>query len=126
MRPVRVKKDMLLVTLRQNRDAHHGIFAEALEGYRAKALEVFNAEVDKIKAGKPFRSQVYLTLPVDHTADYDAAIGMLELSEDDVVELDEQGYRQLVKDEWEWKHQFLASNSAYSMTASRLAESEEE
>jgi len=103
--------------LKVNRDAHHGIFLEALEGYRQKALEVFNDEVDKIKAGKKFRGYINLTQPADHTDDYNAVIGMLELTSDPNVELDEQSYRHLVLDEWDWKRQFLSSNSGYSKTA---------
>lgn len=122
MRPVRVNKAQLLEKLRANRDAHHGIFVEALEGYRAKAIEVFNQELDKVRNGKSFRSYVQLQEPEDHTRDYDRVIGMLELSEDDVVELDEQSYVELVQDDWAWKRQFIRTNAAYSARAARLLE----
>jgi hypothetical protein len=123
MRPVRVNKSELLDKLQHNRELHHGIFLEALEGYRKEALRLFGENLDKIKKGKPFLSYVSLTTPVDHTADYDAAIGLLNFSIDDSVDLDEESYRSFVLDEWAWKKQFLSTNSYYSNTAAVAAAS---
>jgi hypothetical protein len=125
VRPVRVSKPDLLAKLEANRAGHRAIFEEALEGYRTKAIELFSAEVEKIRSGQKFRSFVSLTEPEDHTADYDAAIGMLQLSLDDAVELDEQSYRSFVLDEWDWKRQFLATNRSYSATAAAQADDDE-
>jgi hypothetical protein len=42
---------------------------------------------------------------------------MLEMGTDTEITLSASEYRTLVEDEWEWLHQFLASNAGYSMTA---------
>lgn len=125
MRPITVDKGPLLATLRKNRDAHRAIFEEALEGYRKKAIEVFEDRLAQIKSGKGFQSYVSLAEPDDHTNDYDVAIAMIEMSVHDQIELDELSFRQFVRDEWQWKKQFLMTNSGYSRTAARMAGEDE-
>ena len=51
--------------------------------------------------------------PVSYEDSYTRAIRMLELSIDDVVELDETTFNQLVLDEWTWKNQFTTSSTFY-------------
>ena len=122
MRPVNVNKTDVLKRLRKNRKAHRAIFLEALEGYRKAAIAEFEKHIERVKkqpAGKNFRVYVSLTQPVDHTEDYDSAIGLLELSVDEVVSLDEDSYRQFYLDQWGWTASFVASNSYYSATAAK-------
>lgn len=121
MRPVKVNKQELLKSLKKNREAHHGIFLEALEGYRKEAIKVFSENLDKVKNGEPFPHYVNLVQPIDHTADYDVAIGLLEFGLDNTVDLDEESYRHFVLDDWDWKQQFLSTNSYYSLTAASMA-----
>lgn len=121
MRRVTVDKTVLLATLKVNRENHRAIFLEAVEGYRKQMLELLDASVERIKAGKFIQDSVYLPIPADHTKDYDRVIGMLMLSLDVTVELEEEDYASYVDDDWEWKMLFLTSNSTYSSTAATLA-----
>lgn len=75
--------------------------------------------LDEAKAGKQIRRSLALVEPQDQTRDYDRAIRMMEMSQDEVVELEEHDFAQYVLDDWSWKRQFLLSNSNYSATAAR-------
>ena len=82
MRAIRVDKDDLLKKVQTNRDAHRGIFEEAVEGYRKRSVEILEEHIQKIKAGKLEEVYVRLPRPSDHTKDYDRVIEMLEMHED--------------------------------------------
>lgn len=120
MNSINVKKIDLLTTLRENREKHRTIFLEATEGYREAAIKELDAMLEDAKAGRKIRRSLTLVEPQDQTRDYDRAIRMLEMSQDDVIELEEHDFAQYVLDDWAWKRQFLLSNSAYSVTATGL------
>lgn len=117
MNSVRVNKAHLLTKLKENREKHRAIFLEALEGYRKEAIRQLEAQLARAKSSKKFTVYINLTQPSDQTKDYDRAIGMLNMSLDTEIALSEQDYKNYVLDDWTWKSQFLASNSAYSATA---------
>ena len=52
--------------------------------------------------------------PHDHTDDYDTVIAMLEMCVDEVVEIDMQEFDNYVRDNWQWKANWSASNALYS------------
>lgn len=126
MKPITVKKDELLATLKANRDAHRKIFEEALEGYRTEAIRLLEEHIDRIKSGKPKRVYVTIPYPEDHTEDYDNAIAMLEMDIGDTIQLDEESFLHYVRDQWQWKRQFLTSNAFYSATAASLTEEDDD
>jgi len=117
MKNILVTKTHLLEKLKENRAAHRGIFEEAVEGYRSEAVKQLEAHIERIKSGKMPTVFVRLEAPEDHTDEYDVVIGMLEMDLDDRVELTQADYRAYVMDDWNWKNQFLTSNSLYSGTA---------
>jgi hypothetical protein len=122
MESIRVNKAELITTMKANRAEHRKIVDEAIEGYREQALALLEKHITQIKDGKVAR--VYVVLPEieDHTKDYDRVIGMLEMSLDTEVELDEHDYSQYIMDDWAWKRQFLTSNSSYSASAAYFAD----
>lgn len=120
MHAIKVEKSKLLEILKKNRDEHRSVFEEALEGYRKLMIKMFEDELEKAKAGKKFNVYFSATQPVDQTKDYDRVIGMLEMDSEETVQLDEQDYQSYVLDDWSWKRNFLASNSAYSGKAAAL------
>lgn len=114
MDAVKVKKVELLEKLKANRDAHQAIFEKALEGYRKLCIEHLEQMLAEAKAGKVIRRKVELQEPVNQTKDYDRAIAMLEMSQDDIIELSEIDFQQYVLDDWRWKEQFTTTNSRYT------------
>lgn len=113
MNSVRVNTKELLDKVRTNRDQHHDLFVKAQAGFRQRAIEELDDMIEKAKAGD-IRLTVGLTPPSDHTTEYDRAIAMLEMSQDDIVEIDSDQFAQLVQNEWHWFAQATAVNSTYA------------
>ncbi len=114
MHSVRVNKTELLAKVKKNRDDHHGLFVKAQEGFRARAVEELDEMLKLAQHGKEIRQYLGLTAPQDHTSEYDRAIEMLEMSQDDVVEIDHETFVQLVRNEWAWFNQATVTNSLYA------------
>lgn len=113
MNTVKVKTSELLAKLKDNREAHRGIFLKAVEGYRKQAIREIEAMLAEAKEGKRIRRAVGLVEPMDQTKDYDRVIRMLEMSVDAEVELSASEFSMYVMDDWNWKGQFSLSNSQY-------------
>jgi hypothetical protein len=123
----KIEKSKLLHILKENRSKHREIFEEAVEGYRKKAVEILNSHIETIKAGKLITVYWNLARPEDHTRDYDRVIAMVDRNVEDTITLSEQDFSSYVQDDWQWKRQFLVSNSVYSAGATMaLQESEED
>lgn len=116
---VTVKKDELLAALRENRENHRDIFEEACEGYQARAIQLLEEHITRIRQGKREQVQVILPAPADHTKDYDRVIRMVEMSVDNEIDLEASDFASYVMDDWRWKREFLMTNSAYSAGATR-------
>jgi hypothetical protein len=115
MKEVRLQKAKLMEIIRKNREEHHAIFLEAQKKYREVAIKLLDRQLSAAREGKPFvlRQFVELVQPVDHTADYDRAIQMLELSVDEVITLSTADFSNLVQDQWQWSRQWATSASHY-------------
>ena len=120
MNSIKVGKSELLTVLRENREKHRTIFLEATEGYKTAAIAELDSMLADAKAGKKIRRSMSLIEPSDQTCDYDRAIRMMEMSQDEIIELEEHDFAQYVLDDWAWKRQFLHSNAVYSATARGL------
>lgn len=113
MNAIKVQKAELLEKLKGNRAAHSAQFDQASAGYRAKVIEALESRLKDARAGKLPQLIFNLPMPVDQTKAYDRVIGMLELSVEDIIELEEHDYQQYVLDEWSWSHATTASNTFY-------------
>jgi len=114
MDSVRVKKAELLTKVKKNRDEHRDLFLKAQANFRLRAIEEMDEMLKKARDGSEVRLYVGLTAPSDHTADYDRAIDMLEMAQDDIIEVDQTTFAQLVRNEWSWFNQTTASNMTYA------------
>jgi hypothetical protein len=113
MSVITVKKDELLETLRKNRETHAGEYKEARAGYEKEFIAELKKHLALAESGKDFIMVVTLSIPEDHTGDYDKVIRMLEWSVNDTVFVTEREFSQYVLDEWNWTHHTKAVNSAY-------------
>ena len=116
MRTVRIDKRELLVVVGDNRNAHREVFVAAVEAYRSQALIQLQQRIDEIMSGKQFVLGFALPVPEDHTADYDEVLRMLDMSVDEVVELDQQEFQQFVMDDWSWTRAWQSSTASYMAT----------
>ena len=114
-----VEKTRLLETLRANMARHQQIVQEARDGYISQAREALEKRLEQLRTGELVSLIFHLQPPADYTEVYENSIAMLEWNTADMVELEADEFRQLVRDEWDWTERFLAGNSTYSATALR-------
>lgn len=114
METLKVNKGKLLAILRENRDKHRKTFLEAQTVYRKAVIDELDVMLKAARDGSTIRKHVNMAAPEDHTEDYDQLIGLLELSEDTVVDLDNTEYRNYVRDTWAWSAKANRINQAYS------------
>jgi tRNA A37 N6-isopentenylltransferase MiaA len=117
MQNVKVKKDELLATVRKNRDGHRDLFLKAQAGYREDAIAELDRMLREARDGKKIRRGFTMPEPIDRTGDYDTVINMLEMSVDDVVELQFHEFAQYVRDQWSWKRDVDLVNMSYLKAA---------
>lgn len=116
MEKIRVNKQELLEIIKTNCEKHKKEYLESIKAYRVKAANLLTDELNKIVSGEKFKVNFELIKPESHEKEYNIAIKMLEMSVDDVVEIEHNEFDQLVNDEWNWKRSFTSSymsNSYY-------------
>ncbi len=115
MNGIRVSVAALISKLTINREFHRQAFDEAVVGYRHKAQEQLQRNLDLIaKNSGAFDIRVGLTVPKEHTKDYDRALKMLEFSLDEEIILSQEEFAQYIMDDWGWQQEFTATNVMYS------------
>lgn len=116
MRDVRLNKSELLKIVRENKEKHIKEYNESVEDYKKAAVKVAQANLELAQSGDVDKIAKIKGMPQKPTSYEDAysrAIRMLELSVEDVIEIEEQVFNQLVLDEWQWKNAFVTSASLY-------------
>lgn len=141
-RVVHVDRNILLSTLRINREKHIAEFNKAMEGYKAMAAakleEAFSGLgrrmakskekiLEKIESFSPQTAgefsdyfilveqvAVNLKVPVSYAEAYDAAIDMATFETRDVIELSGAEFQCFCRDVWDWSHEFSATNIRYT------------
>lgn len=116
MRDVRINKKELLEIVRANKEKHIAEFNEAVEDYKKAAIKVATDNLALANTGdvdQIAKIRSMPTKPVSYEDSYTRAIRMLELSVEDVIEIEEHVFNQLVLDEWTWKQNFIASSAVY-------------
>jgi thymidine phosphorylase len=109
-----VNRVELIRRLATNRDQHRNIYKQALVNYRAAVIAETNRQLDEFAAGKIVRIAINLPVPEDHTDDYDAVIGLMELSTEETVTLDTADYACYYLDQWQWRRAWLANSVSYT------------
>lgn len=114
---VKVKVAELTAIVQANFAKHKEVVEEAFAKYRELAIAELDAMIAEAKAGKRIRRNVALIEPIDQSQEYEVALKKLAMCVEDVIEIGDLDFRQLVMDQWHWKGQFVASNSNYSAKA---------
>lgn len=116
MKNTKIEKHELLEIVRANLAKHLLDHAEAVSDYKVGALKLATTNLALATSGELEEIAKITgmpTKPVSYEAEYNRAIRKLELSVDNVIEVDELTFNQLVLDEWNWKAQFLVGNAFY-------------
>jgi hypothetical protein len=145
LQKIKVSKSELLTIVRDNKKKHDEIYEAAEQGYWVDAeefLKKYQKEQLTVmkknyqKTVKDLKKQVTKELrmveqkkkdgffymrkpfPENHSDDYQGAIRRLELSVEPEVELENSEFDCYVRNKWQWRTSFLATNSSYAMTGS--------
>jgi hypothetical protein len=116
MNSVNMNREELLKIVRENAISHQKQYEEAVADYTALVLKVaqHNLKVAKTGSTDEFKNlKAMPSAPTTYKDSYNRAIRMLELSVDDVIQLEEHIFNQLVLDEWDWKRGFVSSTMSY-------------
>lgn len=124
----------LLTILKENLEKHKKEYEESRKGWydklmadlaktpqlaedlAAKVTKVFEAG-GTVAEGFNFSKLVpedWHDAPTSYADQYDDAIEMLEMAKDEKIALTRTLWRQLVKDEWEWKTRHTMTNQKYA------------
>lgn len=113
MNKVNLKRLDLLDIVKKNREQHVQDFQEAVTDYEKAVVVVAkkNLARAKLPGKKTFVS--FPPAPVSYEDNYKKAERMLELSTDEILEIEDHVFNQLVMDEWGWKQQFVGTSALY-------------
>lgn len=113
-RLVKVDREKLLDTLRDNREHHVAQYREACAVFRRQARDVLSARLGGVETRAVDKIlQFELRPPVSYVDEYDKAITWVEWSTEDHIELDESTFEQWVLDRWGWQSTFDAVTGSY-------------
>lgn len=121
MNAIKMNRLELLAIVQANKITHVAEFIEAVADYKVLVLQIATGNLKLSKTADLEQFKKIKAQPVPPTSyenDYKRAIRMLELSVEDVIEIEEDVFNQLVLDEWSWKRSFTMSNSTYKVGAS--------
>ena len=113
MKNVKIERLRLLNIVIDNKAKHLAEYTEAVVDYKIAVTKVCKYNLSEIEANRIDKLKKVPDQPQTYENSYVRAIRMLELSAEDIIELDELTFNQLVLDEWQWKHSFSTSNTAY-------------
>lgn len=116
MNAIKMNRLELLDIVRANRTKHVEEFIEAVEDYKDLVVKIVaaNAKLTKTRDLDKFKEMKAVpSAPTSYEDSYKRAIRMLELSVEDVIEVEEDVFNQLVLDEWSWKRNFTVANTMY-------------
>lgn len=116
LKAVRVIKKDLLEKVRKNRNEHVEQFKEAESGYRLKVIAALEKALADAKEGKGYNATagLELSVPHDHTIDYDRVIAVLEWTQDEEIVLPLDEFSKYVLNEWAWMRGFKENYAVYS------------
>jgi hypothetical protein len=117
-----IKIDTALTTVQKNFAEHQVEFQDASEVWvkdvAAALEELRNAvSVHGVHASYHKVQSLFYAVPRDNRVQYATYIGALQLAQQsgaDMIELDEDDYRRVFNDDWDWRQASKTTNAAYS------------
>lgn len=116
MNAIKMNRLELLEIVKANKLKHMAEFEESVIDYKNLVLQIAaaNHKLAKTADLAEFKKiKQHPSAPTSYEVSYSRAIRMLELSVEDVIEIEEHIFNQLVLDEWDWKRGFVAASAMY-------------
>ena len=114
MNTVKVNVYNLLDKLESNLGKHKTEYDDMMIVYKKQSIAALETSLINFKADV-FDFAVNPRKPVEHIKDYQRAILMLQMSVEEIIELTEREFSELVMDEWQWKHEFEMTKTLYGL-----------
>ena len=111
---IKVEKAKLIAILKNNRAIHEEEYNESIEEWEKVVTKALKKAYKLAKVGDRFITAFKLPKPKSFIDEYDKIIGMLEMSLDEEVELVEHEYDMYVRNNWNWKRDFIGTASLYN------------
>ena len=116
MNSVKMNRKELLKIVKDNQKKHVAQYEESVADYKVAVVKLAKANLKLANTGdlaEIRKMKNRIDAPQSYEDNYTRAIRMLELSVEDVIEIEEHIFNQLVLDEWGWKQQFTAMSAMY-------------
>ncbi len=116
MNSVKMNRKELLKIVKDNQKKHVAQYEESVADYKLAVVKLAKANLKLANTGdlaEIRKMKNRIDAPQSYEDNYTRAIRMLELSVEDVIEIEEHIFNQLVLDEWGWKQQFTAMSAMY-------------
>jgi LPS O-antigen subunit length determinant protein (WzzB/FepE family) len=120
-----VSKSELLKKLRDNKDIHVEEYEATVQKYREKAKQELTERLAKVERGEKFNLVFNLPKPISYEQEYLHAIGLLEMTTDEVIQITASDYKQFVLDQWDWKRRFSETSNSYGVGSAYNSDEEE-
>lgn len=118
LQEVKVNRVKLLEKVKSNREKHRNEFLKAVEGYHIAMAEYLEEEAslleEAVKESNIYKAGTPPAPPTHYLSAYDDAIAMLEWSEEETVNLENNEFKNLVQDSWRWKQEFSEFARGYN------------
>jgi hypothetical protein len=116
MNAVKMNRVTLLGIVRENKLKHTAAYLESVNDYKQLIVQVATNNLTLAQSGNLAdfaKIKAAPGLPQSYESSYARAIRMLELSVDDIIDVEEDVFNQLVLDEWHWKNSFVTAGAMY-------------
>jgi len=114
-RKINVNKDNLIKQIKENKEKHIEEFKKAVDAYKEEAEKQLMKELARLNTVGALDIKLDLITPVNNAENYDKILQMFEWEENEVVELQQDEFREYVQDEFDFAVTARMSNSMYLM-----------
>lgn len=112
LKTIKVSKQELIDKITENLGKHQEEYDQSVIDRKQHAIEVLTEQLAESKDGNIPEILTFDAVP-NHSADYKTVIEMLEMSVDNEIEVTYEQFKRYVRDEWEWKSEFLTVSGMY-------------
>jgi len=111
-RKINVKKDELIAKIKENKENHIKEYDKAVVAYKKEAELQLMKEVARVQEGA-LDVKLDLITPINNADNYDKIIEMFEWEVAEVVELQQDEFKEYVQDEFDFAVTARMSNMMY-------------
>lgn len=112
-RTIKVVKANLIEKIKENKENHVKEFAEAKHAYREEALRQLRTQLERVEEGA-LDAKLDLVTPIDNSENYDKVIEMFDWEVEDVVELEQDEFKEYIQDKTDFAVRAKMSNTFYN------------